>query len=62
MLRVLTSKDKELSHFDKINGAQAEIKITSLKSMVINDHEEANRGEVKDQLPLELTFSFCSRF
>ena len=63
MMRVSTSKDGDsLSKFDKSKETQAEIKNTSLKHMLINDHQEANRGKIIGQLHLEHTFGFCETF
>ena len=52
ILRALTSKDGVfLSHFDKIDESQAQIQNTSLKHLLINNHDvPANKGKIKGQL------------
>ena len=70
--RVVSSMDGDLlSQFDNINeeiGANEAatsdiIRNTSLNKMLITNHEEnANRGKIKDQLPLEHIFGFCKTF
>ena len=52
-----------LSYYYKINETQAEIIVTSLKHMFINNHEiEANKGKIKGQIALEHIFGFCKTF
>ena len=63
IMRVLTSKDGDLlSQFDNINEGNTndDFDSTSLKRMLIDNHEnDADRGKIKAQLPLELVFGFC---
>ena len=64
-MRVLTSKDCDLlSQFDNINenNANADFVSTSLKNMLINNHDLAKKGKIKGQLPLEHIFGFCKSF
>ena len=65
IMRVLTSKyDDLLSQFDNtIEGNRnADFDSTSLKKMLINNHDLANKGKNKGQLPLEHIFGFCKSF
>ena len=71
VMRVISSRDGDLlSQFDKINeeiGANEaaisdNIRSTSLHKMLITNHEAANRGKIKSQLPLEHIFGFCKTF
>ena len=72
IMRVISTKDGDLfSQFDNINeetGANEaatsdNIRSTSLNIMLITNHEEdANRGKIKGQLPLEHLFGFCDTF
>ena len=62
---VLTSRDGDLlSQFDNINegNGDADFDSTSLKKMLINNHDSANKGKIKCQLPLEHIFGFCKSF
>ena len=64
-MRVLTNKDGDLlSQFDNINESDADddFNSTSLKKMLINNHDLANKGKIKGQLPLENIFRFCKIF
>ena len=63
-LRALTSKDRDLlSHFDKIDESQAKIGNTSLKHLLINNHDVAfNKGKLKGQIPLEHKIGLCRTF
>ena len=62
-MRSLTSEDGDLlSHNDQIDETPAANNITSLKQMLINNHIEANRGKIKEQLLLEDIFGFCKTF
>ena len=55
IMRVLTSKDGDLiSYFDKNDD--------TLKGMLINNHDEPNKGKIVGQLPLEHIFGFCKTF
>ena len=60
----LTSKDGDLlSHFDEIDESEAENKTASLHLYLFNDHNTpANKGKIKEQLPLEHIFGFCKTF
>ena len=65
VMRVLTSKDGDLlSQFDNINkdNGDADFDSTSLKKMLINNHDLANKRKIKGQLPLEQIFGFCKSF
>ena len=62
-MRALTSKDGDLSHFVKIDESKNQIKSTSLKHLLINNHDvAANKGNIKGQFPLEHIFGFCRTF
>ena len=63
IMRLLTSKDNDLSSFFDKNG-EAVIKDNNpLKQILINNHAlEANKGKVKGQLALEHIFGFCKTF
>ena len=61
IMRALTSKDADLlSKFDNFNegNGNADFDSTSSKKMLINNHDLANKGKIKGQLPLELIFEF----
>ena len=62
-MRLLTSKDSDLSScFDK-NGENALNNNNVLKQILINNHTEpANKGEIKSHLSLEHIFGFCKTF
>ena len=66
IMKALTSKDGDLlSQFDDINEGETEdnIRSTSLHKMLINNYDDdANRGKIKGQLPLEDIFGFCRSF
>ena len=66
MMKSLTSKDGDLiSQFDNINEGETEVNIrtTSLHKMLINNYDDdANRGKIQGQLPLEDIFGFCKSF
>ena len=65
IMRVLTSKHGDLlSQFDNINEGNGDVDFdsTSLKKMLINNHDLAKKGEIKSQLPLEHFFGFCKSF
>ena len=63
-MRALTSKDGDLlSQFDKTYEAEAENENTSVKHLLINNHDvAANKGKIKGQLQLEYIFGFCKTF
>ena len=71
IMRLVSSRDGDLlSQFDNINeeiGANEaatsdNIRSTSLNKMLITNHEAANRGKIKGQLPLKHIFGFCKTF
>ena len=65
IMGILTSKNGDLlSQFDNINegNRNADFDTTSLKKMLINNHDLANKGKIKSQLPLEHIFGFCKSF
>ena len=66
-MRVLTSKNGDLmSYFDNIDETEANLNNTSLKHILINNHNiagsEVNKGKIVGQLPLEHIFGFCKTF
>ena len=63
IMRMLTSKDGDLSsYFDK-NGESVLDNDNPLKKILINNHAvEANKGRIKGQLALEHIFGFCKTF
>ena len=63
IMRMITSKDSDLSsYFDK-NGESVIDNDNPLKKILINNHAvEANKGKIKGQLPLEHIFGFCKTF
>ena len=62
IMRLLTSKDGDLSSFfDKI-GASALNDKNILKRILINNHTAANKGKYKGQLALDHHFGFCKTF
>ena len=63
IMRLLTSKDSDLSsYFDK-NGESVINDDNPLKNMLINNHAiEANKGKIKGHLALEHIFGFCKTF
>ena len=63
IMRLLTSKDSDLSsYFDK-NGESVIDDNIPLKRILIKNHAvEANKGRIKGQLPLEHIFGFCKTF
>ena len=62
-MRLLTSRDGNLSScFDK-NGEKALNDNNVLKQLLINNHTEpVNKGKIKRHLPLEHIFGFCKTF
>ena len=63
IMRLLTSKDSDLSsYFDK--GGESVIDDNNpLKTILINNHDEAaNKGKIKGHLALEHIFGFCRTF
>ena len=65
IMRLLTSKDSDLSSFFDKNG-KAVINIDNLlKQILINNHVhavEAKKGKIKGHLALEHIFGFCKTF
>ena len=63
IMRLLTSKDGDLSfYFDK-NGESVLDNDNPLKQILINNHaQEGNKGKIKGQLALEHIFGFCKTF
>ena len=63
IMRMITSKDRDLSsYFDK-NGEAVLDNDNSLKQILINNHaQEVNKGKIKGQLALEHIFGFCKTF
>ena len=63
IMRMLTSKDNDLSaYFDK-NGEAVIENENPLKKILINNHAvEANKGKIKGHLALEHIFAFCKTF
>ena len=63
IMRLLTSRDGDLSsYFDK-NGEAVLDDDNPLKQILINNHAvEANKGRIKGHLPLEHIFGFCKTF
>ena len=63
IMRLLTSKDGDLSsYFDK-NGESVLDNDNPLKQILINNHaQEVNKGKVRGQLALEHIFGFCKTF
>ena len=63
IVRLLTSKDGDLSsYFDK-NGEAVIDNDNPLKQILINNHAvEANKGRIKGHLSLEHIFGFCRTF
>ena len=63
IMRMITSKDSDLSsYFDK-NGESVLDNDNPLKKILINNHAvEVNKGRIKRQLALENIFGFCKTF
>ena len=63
IMRMITSKDGDLSsYFDK-NGESVIDNDNPLKKILINNHAvEVNKGKIKGQLALEHIFGFCRTF
>ena len=60
IMRLVTQKDGDLStYFDIINESEGEIKNSSLKKILINNHTEANRGLIRGHHALEFIFGFA---
>ena len=63
IMRLLTSKDSDLSScFDENAETQLNDKNLSKQSLINNYPDEANKGKIKGQLPLEHKFGFCKSF
>ena len=60
IMRASTSKYSDLlSFFDNIEEKENGINISSLKQILINNHTQANRGNIKGHLSVEHVFGFC---
>ena len=63
IMRLLTSKNNDLSSYFNKNGESALDNNNPLKQILFNNHAvEANKGRIKGQLPLEHIFGFCKTF
>ena len=62
--RTLTSKNSDLlSHFDKIEESQAQVKNASLKHLLLINHKVVvTKGKRKGHLPLDHILGFCRTF
>ena len=59
-MRLLTQRDGDLSfYFDVIDESETSINKSSLKQILINNHTEANRGDIRGHLPVEHIFRVC---
>ena len=62
-MRLVTQKDGDLStYFDIIDESENGINNSSIKQILINYLTEANRGPIRDQLPLESIFRLARSF
>ena len=63
-MRAITSKVGDLLYyFDKNKESQSEINNTSLKHLLVNNHDiAANKGKTRKQKPLEIVFGFFRPF
>ena len=62
-MRMLTSKDGDLSSFFDKNGESVLDNDNTLKQILINNHpQEVNKGKLKGHLALEHKFEFCKTF
>ena len=59
-MRLSTSKIGDLlSHFDKIDESEAQLKKFSLKQLLTNNYDVAvNEGKIRKQLPHEFVHGF----
>ena len=63
VMRLLTSKDSDLSSYCGKNGETVIDNNNPLKQILINNHAvEANKGKIKGHLHLEHLFGFCKTF
>ena len=63
IMRLLTSKDGDLSSYIDKNGEAVIDDNKPLKRILINNHAvEVNKGKIKGQLALEHIFRFCKTF
>ena len=63
IMRLLTSKDGDLSSYFDENGEAVINNDNPLKKILINNHAvEANKGKIRGHLPLEHIFGFCRTF
>ena len=61
-MRLLTSKDSDLSSFFDKSGESALKHNDVLKRILINSHKGANKGKYKGKLEVEHVFIFCKTF
>ena len=60
IMRLVTQKYGDLSsYFDITDETEDEINSSSLKKILIGNHDEANRGLIRGPLPSEFIFGFC---
>ena len=63
IMRLLTSKDGDLSSYFEKNGEAVINNDNPLKQILINNHAvEVNKGKIKGHLALEHIFGFCKTF
>ena len=63
IMRLLTSKDSDLSSFFDKDGESVINNDNPLKKILFNNHaQEVNKGKIKGHLALEHIFGFCSSF
>ena len=63
IMRLLTSKDGDLSSYFYKNGESVLDNDNPLKQILISNHAvEVNKGKIKGQLALEHIFGFCKTF
>ena len=63
IMRLVTSKDSDLSSCFDRGGESVIDNNNPLKKILINTHDEAaNKGRIKGHLPLEHIFGFCKSF
>ena len=62
-MRLVTQKDGDLSTYFDINVEnEDEVNSSSLKTILIDNHTEANRGLIRGHLPLGYIFGFARSF
>ena len=63
IMRLLTSKDSDISSYFDESGESVLDNDNPLKQILINNHpQEVNKGKIKGQLALEHIFGFCQKF